>query len=59
MTDKEKLERLISLESTADSCIHEIDNLMGGVAGNSWYLISDKIKDYINQLQASIDYENS
>jgi hypothetical protein len=57
MTDNEKLERLISLFKTADTCIQEIHNLMGGVAGKPWYLISVMIQSHIDELKAKVEGE--
>ena len=60
MTKQEQLDRLKTLESVADDCIHEICAIIGEYAPrDSWYNISDDIQDKISGLQAEIDFEKS
>lgn len=58
--DERNLQRLIDLESTADSCIHEICNLLDDDQYyNAWYRIHDGIDDKITSLKAKIEFEKS
>jgi hypothetical protein len=60
MNDKERLELIKGVESTADSCIHELSNLMDDNHLTSmWIRISDRIQDYIGELEASIEYKDA
>lgn len=57
MTPMEKLEHLKSLESMADDCIQEISNLLEDNSHyNTWYKISDNVKDSIATLEAEIEF---
>jgi hypothetical protein len=58
MNDTEKLERLKSLESMADDCIHEIAGLLPNVDVNIWSRLRDSIQDEIGRLEAKVEYDN-
>ena len=54
MNDLEKLERLKSLESSADSCIHEISGLLPELSTAQWDSLRDDIQSEIDRLEENI-----
>ena len=57
MTKQEKLNQLESLESTIDSCLHEIKSIVPTVDINPYDRIQDQIEDEMAHLQSQIEFE--